>query len=113
MVHAGYARSAGLGRFGDTTQGGTQVLVGCLLIGACLLSGALVLKRHTCADFIVSELYWRCIGQCEEVHFGRWLVQTSPKIQRLTRLYFEELIVSLFLKIDFATGGGSGSDLDV
>ena len=29
VVQAGCARSAGLGRFGDTTQGGTQVLVGC------------------------------------------------------------------------------------
>ena len=57
----GYARSAGLGRFGDTTEDSTwwykawpQVLVG-LLVSTCLPSGALVPKRHTCVNFVVSN----------------------------------------------------------
>ena len=55
------------------------------VVGAGLLSGTLVSKRLTCVKFAVSKLHWRCMGQCEELHFGRRLGPDHAKVQRRTR----------------------------
>ena len=85
---------------------------GRLLVSACLPSGALVSKRHTCVNFVVSSNTGGAWDNAKKYILAGGWSRPRQRFRDEQGSILKRYWLVCFCEFDFATGGGSGSDLD-